>query len=69
MSGAIEIGVTEQFLDEPTIAVHLGGLKAYFELDLAASAGVSESIELVASEKLSLAVGSSQLSTLALDLH
>ncbi len=61
MSAAIEVAVTEQFLTESTVAVHLGGLKAYFELDLASSAGVSESIELIASEKLSLAVGPSQL--------
>jgi len=50
------ISVGDKFLAEPTVAVSIGGLEAYFEVNLAASAAVSEAVELVASEKLHIAV-------------
>ena len=52
----LEISVTDQFLTESTITIGIGGLEAYFEVDLSASASIHEAIELVASEKLQIAV-------------
>ncbi|KAJ3500136.1 hypothetical protein NM208_g17215 [Fusarium decemcellulare] len=44
------------FLKEPKIRVSLGGISAYVELDLSASAAVHQSVELFASPKLQIAV-------------
>ena len=52
----LKISVGEKFLSDSTITVAIGGLEAYFEVDLSASASVHEAIELVASEKLQIAV-------------
>jgi len=56
VNGDIFIGLTDDFLVAPTISLDLSGLEAYVELDLSASASVYESVELLASAELELAV-------------
>ncbi|TPX09100.1 uncharacterized protein E0L32_001637 [Thyridium curvatum] len=56
IAGDIAIELGADFLLAPTIKVLLGGVKAYVEVDVAATAGVFQSIELVSSEKLKIAV-------------
>jgi hypothetical protein len=57
ITGDISVEVTDKFLINPTIKVNLGGVKAYVEVELEASAAVNTTVELVASPKLSLVVG------------
>ena len=56
VSGAISIELNGGFLTEQVMRVQLGGVQAYFEIDVAASAGIYESIELAASETLALSI-------------
>jgi len=56
IAGDISVEVTDKFLIDPTIKIDLGGVKVYLEVDLEASAAVSTSVELLASERLALAV-------------
>lgn len=56
VSGEVSVDVSDKFLVDPTLRVNLGGVTAYVELDLSASAAVSQSVEITASEKLDLAV-------------
>jgi hypothetical protein len=56
IQGSVHVAVSQTFLTEQTLVVSLGGLKAYVEVALAASASVSEAVELAASEQLSIAV-------------
>ena len=57
IAGDISVAVTDNFLIDPTVKIDLGGVKVYLEVDLEASAAVSTSVELLASERLALAVG------------
>lgn len=54
ISGDVSLGAGSSFATEPTIKIGLGGVKAYVELDLSASAGIQESIQLFASPELSI---------------
>jgi hypothetical protein len=54
--GDVSVEVSDKFLIDPTIRVNLGGAKVYLEVDLEASAAVSQSVELFASPRLNLAV-------------
>lgn len=56
IAGAVSVEVTDQFLVDPTVQVNLGGVQVYLEVDLEASAGLSTSVELLASDKLDLDV-------------
>lgn len=56
ISGSITLEVEDSFLIAPVIKVNLGGVKAYVSVALNASAAVYESIELVASDALSLTI-------------
>lgn len=58
LAGDISVEVTDKFLIDPTIKVNLGGVKVYLEVDLEASAAVSTTVELLASPRIDLAVGS-----------
>jgi hypothetical protein len=53
-SGSVDVSVGADFLLSPILHFDLSGLAFYVELDLYASAAVSESIELLASEALSI---------------
>jgi len=71
VEGNINIGALDDFLAEPTLRLDLAGVKAYFELDISASAGVYQSVELVASPELEVDTGLLELSlgaAFALDL-
>jgi hypothetical protein len=56
VSGAVAVSVTDDFLVSPVLHIDLAGVKIYLEVDLSTSAGVSESVELVTSEALSIDV-------------
>jgi hypothetical protein len=56
LSGSIAVSVTDSFLISPLLKVDLGGVKVYLELDVSATAGVSESLELFASPELKVSV-------------
>ncbi|RSL57344.1 hypothetical protein CEP53_006499 [Fusarium sp. AF-6] len=56
ISGDVELELVKGFLEEPRIRVGLGGVKAYIEVDISASAAVHEAIELFASPALELEI-------------
>ncbi|KAF4990843.1 hypothetical protein FGRMN_8224 [Fusarium graminum] len=56
ISGDVQLDLVKDFLQEPRIRVGLGGVKAYVEIDISASAAVHESIELFASPALDLEI-------------
>ncbi|SPJ82582.1 uncharacterized protein FTOL_09987 [Fusarium torulosum] len=56
ISGDAKLELVKGFLQEPRIRVGLGGVKAYVEIDISASAAVHESIELFASPALNLEI-------------
>ncbi|KAM0238296.1 hypothetical protein ACHAP5_008761 [Fusarium lateritium] len=56
ISGDAKLELVKDFLQEPRIRVGLGGVKAYVEIDISASAAVHESIELFASSALNLEI-------------
>ncbi|RSL58221.1 hypothetical protein CEP54_007867 [Fusarium duplospermum] len=56
ISGDVELELVKGFLQEPRIRVGLGGVKAYIEVDISASAAVHEAIELFASPALQLEI-------------
>ncbi|KAF9768992.1 hypothetical protein IL306_013657 [Fusarium sp. DS 682] len=72
IEGDVTLELVEDFLKEPRVRIGLGGIKAYVELDIAASAAVHESIELFASSALELEIPglleASAGAALALDL-
>ncbi|KAJ4258016.1 hypothetical protein NW762_008153 [Fusarium torreyae] len=56
ISGDAKLELVKDFLKEPRVRVGLGGIKAYVEVDISASAAVHESIELFASPALDLEI-------------
>ncbi|KAJ4321406.1 hypothetical protein N0V84_005325 [Fusarium piperis] len=56
ISGDVELELVKGFLEEPRIRVGLGGVKAFIEVDVSASAAVHEAIELFASPALELEI-------------
>jgi hypothetical protein len=56
ISGDVELELVKGFLEEPRVRVGLGGVKAYIEIDISASAAVHEAIELFASPALELEI-------------
>ena len=54
VSGAVSLTVEDSFLLDPTVRISLGGVKAYIEVNVAASAAVQESLELFASPALDI---------------
>ena len=54
VSGAVSLAVEDSFLLDPTVRISLGGVKAYVEVNVAASAAVQESLELFASPALDI---------------
>ncbi|KAG9253979.1 uncharacterized protein F5Z01DRAFT_636645 [Emericellopsis atlantica] len=71
VEGDISIQALEDFVKEPTLRLDLAGVKAYFELDLSASAAVYQTVELVSSPELSVDAGLLELqlgAAFALDL-
>ncbi|KAF4337758.1 hypothetical protein FBEOM_8355 [Fusarium beomiforme] len=56
IEGDATLELVKDFLQEPKVRIGLGGIKAYVELDIAASAAVHESIELFASSALELEI-------------
>ncbi|KAM0354788.1 hypothetical protein ACHAPU_000609 [Fusarium lateritium] len=56
ISGDVQLDLVKDFLQEPRIRIGLGGVKAYVEIDISASAAVHESIELFASPALDLEI-------------
>ncbi|KAL8408340.1 hypothetical protein RB594_006950 [Gaeumannomyces avenae] len=56
MSGDIQVAMMDKFLAEPTVRLDLGGLEAYFEVEIDASASLYQTVELMASGKLDLGV-------------
>lgn len=56
VKGDVQVAVAENFLLAPTMRIDLAGLEAYFEVDVAASASIYQSLELVASEALTVDV-------------
>ncbi|KAI8711571.1 hypothetical protein NCS52_01420900 [Fusarium sp. LHS14.1] len=56
ISGDVELELVKGFLQEPRVRVGLGGVKAYIEIDISASAAVHEAIELFASPALELEI-------------
>lgn len=56
MSGDIQVAMLDKFLAEPTVRLDLGGVEAYFEVEIAASASLYQTVELVTSGKLDLGV-------------
>ncbi|KAI8652132.1 hypothetical protein NCS56_01430600 [Fusarium sp. Ph1] len=56
ISGDVELKLVKGFLEEPRVRVGLGGVKAYIEIDISASAAVHEAIELFASPALELEI-------------
>ncbi len=56
VAGSVGVSALDDFLANPTLRVDLSNVKIYLELDLSTSAGVYESIQLAASEDLSVAV-------------
>lgn len=57
VEGKIDVSALKDFVKEPTLRLDLAGIKAYFELDISASAAVYESIQLVASSELEVDAG------------
>ncbi|KAH8750848.1 hypothetical protein F5883DRAFT_652215 [Diaporthe sp. PMI_573] len=55
-AGSIDLGVEDDFLLNPVVKVDLGGVQTYLKLALDATAGVSESVELMSDLSLELAV-------------
>ncbi|KAL8382232.1 hypothetical protein RB595_006154 [Gaeumannomyces hyphopodioides] len=72
VSGDIQVAMMDKFLAEPTVRLDLGGLEAYFEVEIDASASLYQTVELMASGRLDLGVpGLSQVkvgAAFALDL-
>ncbi|KAM0228437.1 hypothetical protein ACHAPO_010770 [Fusarium lateritium] len=72
IEGDATLELVKGFLQEPRIRIGLGGVKAYVEVDISASAAVHESIELFASSALEIEVPglleASAGAALALDL-
>ncbi|RGP73123.1 hypothetical protein FLONG3_6439 [Fusarium longipes] len=56
IQGDATLELVKDFLQEPRVRVGLGGVKAYVEVDISASAAVHESIELFASPALDLEI-------------
>lgn len=56
ISGDVDLRLVQGFLEEPRIRVGLGGVKAFIEVDISASAAVHEAIELFASPALELEI-------------
>ncbi|KAI6355228.1 hypothetical protein MCOR25_008299 [Pyricularia grisea] len=54
ISGDIELKMTDKLTKQPTLKVKLGGLKAYFQIDLAASDSTFETVELVNSGRMKI---------------
>lgn len=55
-AGSIDLGVEDDFLLNPVVKVDLGGVQTYLKVALDATAGVSESVELMSDLSLELAV-------------
>ncbi|KAF4449077.1 hypothetical protein F53441_7589 [Fusarium austroafricanum] len=56
IEGDATLELVKDFLKEPRVRIGLGGVKAYVEIDISASAAVHESIELFASSALELEI-------------
>ncbi|KAL4731830.1 hypothetical protein ACLX1H_000822 [Fusarium chlamydosporum] len=56
IEGDATLELVKGFLQEPRVRIGLGGVKAYVEVDISASAAVHESIELFASPALELEI-------------
>ncbi|QPC70965.1 hypothetical protein HYE68_001717 [Fusarium pseudograminearum] len=56
IQGDATLELVKGFLQEPRVRIGLGGVKAYVEVDISASAAVQESIELFASPALEIEV-------------
>ncbi|KAH7174841.1 uncharacterized protein B0J16DRAFT_349265 [Fusarium flagelliforme] len=56
IEGDATLELVKNFLQEPRVRIGLGGVKAYVEVDISASAAVHESIELFASPALELEI-------------
>jgi hypothetical protein len=72
-SGSISIVASEAFILSPNLRINLGGFKSYFEFNVATGVATTQSIQLVASEKLDVDVpgllGFSLGAGFALDLY
>lgn len=55
-AGSIDLNIEDGFLLNPTVKVDLGGIQTYLKVALDATAGVSESVELMSNLDLELAV-------------
>ncbi|KAF4452033.1 hypothetical protein FALBO_16240, partial [Fusarium albosuccineum] len=56
ISGDVQLELVKDFLKEPRVRVGLGGVTAFIQVDISASAAVHESIELFASSALDLEI-------------
>ncbi|KAJ4128905.1 hypothetical protein NW768_007428 [Fusarium equiseti] len=56
IEGDATLELVKEFLQEPRVRIGLGGVKAYVEVDISASAAVHESIELFASPALEIEI-------------
>ncbi|KAL6858350.1 hypothetical protein ACO1O0_005811 [Amphichorda felina] len=71
VEGDISIAALDDFLVSPSLRLDLAGVKAYFEIDLSASAAVFHTVQLVASPALEVDAGLLELTlgaAFALDL-
>lgn len=57
VEGLVDVATLDNFLQEPGLRLGLEGIKAYFEIDLSASAATYQTIQLVASPELSIDTG------------
>lgn len=55
-AGSIDLGVEDDFLLNPVVKIDLGGIQTYLKVALDATAGVSESVELMSDLSLEIAV-------------
>lgn len=56
ISGGVGFQCVTNFLEEPKIRLGLGGISAYVEIDIAASAAIHQSVEIFAAPELEIAV-------------
>ncbi|CAH0017142.1 unnamed protein product [Clonostachys rhizophaga] len=57
VEGQISLAPLENFLEEPTIRLNLASFQAYVDVDLSASAGVFQTVTLIASPELAIDLG------------
>ncbi|KAK7212826.1 hypothetical protein V2G26_020004 [Clonostachys chloroleuca] len=57
VEGQISLAPLENFLEEPTIRLNLASFQAYVDIDLSASAGVFQTVTLIASPELAIDLG------------